>query len=69
MKLSLFFGLGVVVVPSLAQIGIQDVLNSWGTGPYANYPTQFTRDIIPVRLWLNSIDLALRVLSLFIFND
>lgn len=39
-----------LAVRALAQApgDIQDVLKSWQKSPYANYPTQFTRDIIPV---------------------
>lgn len=52
MKFSLLLKpvLGFAAATALAQAqrGIQDVLNSWESTPYANYPTQFTRDIIPV---------------------
>lgn len=54
MRFSLFRGTIVLgfAVTTLAQAprGIQDVLSSWQKSPYANYPTQFTRDIIPVSL-------------------
>lgn len=54
MKLSLSTAAAVIVagaaVPTaLAQnLGIQDVLDAWDSSPYSSYPTQFTRDIIPV---------------------
>lgn len=49
-------------VTTLAQApDIQDVLNSWQKSPYANYPTQFTRDIIPVCDYLNFSQSAFRL--------
>jgi hypothetical protein len=55
MKLSLSTAAAVIVVgaavpTALAQnyVGIQDVLDAWDSSPYSSYPTQFTRDIIPV---------------------
>jgi len=49
MRFTKFLGLGACLAGMVgARSGIMEVLDGWKYSPYARYPTDFTRGIIPV---------------------
>jgi hypothetical protein len=40
--------IGIGIGGVAAKVGIMEDMERWKDSPYANYPTQFTGDIIPV---------------------